>query len=281
MRCGVSTRLVTGFLWAVTGLCGGIAGGGEAAPAPLPRAHSHNDYEQSRPLLDALEQGFCSVEADVHLVEDRLLVAHDRWQVRPERTLEALYLEPLQERVAWHGGRVHPRGPTFWLLIDFKSDGPATWRALQPVLDRYRSMLSVIYPDRTETNAVTVVISGNVPRAELTAAAPRLAAVDGRPADLDTNPSPHLVPWVSENWGRLLTWRGRGTLPNAERLRLRDYVARAHAQGRRVRFWAAPDLEAAWRVQYEAGVDLINTDRLAALAEFLRAAGAMANGELR
>ena len=28
---------------------------------PLPRAHAHNDYEHKRPLLDALEQGFCSV----------------------------------------------------------------------------------------------------------------------------------------------------------------------------------------------------------------------------
>ena len=43
---------------------------------PLPRAHAHNDYYHRRPLLDALDQGFCSVEADIYLVEDRLLVGH-------------------------------------------------------------------------------------------------------------------------------------------------------------------------------------------------------------
>src|SRR5438128_1656766 len=34
-----------------------------AEPTPLLHAHAHNDYEHTHPLFDALEQGFCSVEA--------------------------------------------------------------------------------------------------------------------------------------------------------------------------------------------------------------------------
>src|SRR5712672_4165891 len=68
-----------------------------ANPKPLVRAHAHNDYEHQRPLFDALEHGFCSVEADIYLVDGKLLVAHDRSKVKPERTLEALYLDPLRE----------------------------------------------------------------------------------------------------------------------------------------------------------------------------------------
>lgn len=48
----------------------------QAAPKPRPgdvqpleRAHAHNDYEHDRPLLDALDHGFTSVEADVWLVD--------------------------------------------------------------------------------------------------------------------------------------------------------------------------------------------------------------------
>ncbi len=47
-------------------------------PTPLARAHAHNDYRHHRPLLDALAHGFTSVEADVFLVDDQLLVAHGR-----------------------------------------------------------------------------------------------------------------------------------------------------------------------------------------------------------
>jgi glycerophosphoryl diester phosphodiesterase len=249
----------------------------DPSPRPLSRAHAHNDYEHARPLLDALDRGFCSVEADIHLVDGRLLVAHDRAHAKPERTLEALYLEPLRVRVQANGGRVHREGPPFWLLIDFKTEAAATWQALQPILERYRPMLTEFRSDRTVTNAVTLVLSGNSPRAQLAALPARLAAIDGRPEDLEANPGRHLVPWVSESWGKLFTWRGTGELPGAERERLRMFVSRAHDQGRRVRFWGTVDEAPLWRLQHEAGVDLINTDKLAELAAFLSAAGPAPN----
>ena len=65
---------------------------------PLIHAHAHNDYEHTHPLFDALDHGFASVEADIHLVDGQLLVAHSRSEVNPERTLQALYLDPLRAR---------------------------------------------------------------------------------------------------------------------------------------------------------------------------------------
>lgn len=67
-------------------------------------------------------------------------------------------------------------------------------------------------------------------------------------------------------------------MPEQERRELRDVVKQAHAAGRRVRFWATPDQpgparDAVWRELLEAGVDLINTDDLAGLQEFLTAHG--------
>lgn len=169
---------------------------------PLTRAHAHNDYEHTRPLLDALDQGFGSVEADIYLVDGKLLVAHDRRQTRPNRTLEGLYLDPLLARVQANGGRVFKDGPPFYLLIDCKSEGTEIWQVLRPTLDRYRAMLTVFQNDATETNAVTVVLSGASPRAVLNAEPARFASIDGRLPDLDTNPSRHLVSWISEDWTR-------------------------------------------------------------------------------
>jgi hypothetical protein len=48
-------------------------------------------------------------------------------------------------------------------------------------------------------------------------------------------------------------------------------VARAHERGRLVRFWATPESETVWAELLAAGVDLINTDRLADLQKFLLA----------
>ncbi|MGE3309207.1 MAG: phosphatidylinositol-specific phospholipase C/glycerophosphodiester phosphodiesterase family protein [Limisphaerales bacterium] len=250
-------------------MIGRVSAASPPLPIPLPTAHSHNDYEHTRPLLDALDQGFCSVEADIYLVDGELLVAHDRPKVRPERTLQALYLDPLQARVKAHGGRVHPGGPSVTLLIDFKGDADTTYARLREVLAAYRPMLTVFSNDRTVTNAVTIVISGNRPWKTLASEPERLAGLDGRLPDLDTNPSPHLVPLVSDNWRSHFQWNGEGPLPESEKAKLHELVRRAHSQGRRIRFWAAADRPEVWRAQAEARVDLINTDRLEALAAHL------------
>ena len=102
---------------------------------PLTRVHAHNDYEHKRPLFDALDHGFCSVEADIYLVNGQLLVAHDRGQVKPDRTLQSLYLDPLRERVRRNGGRVYPQGPEVTLLIDLKSEWPEIYPVLRRVLE--------------------------------------------------------------------------------------------------------------------------------------------------
>ena len=120
-----------------------------AEPIPLLRAHSHNDYEHARPLQDALDRGFCSIEADVYLVEGRLLVAHDRKDVVPSRTLTALYLEPLRERVRRNDGRVFRRGPAMILLVDVKSEASATYAALHSELEKYADMLTTFRADET------------------------------------------------------------------------------------------------------------------------------------
>jgi hypothetical protein len=46
-------------------------------------------------------------------------------------------------------------------------------------------------------------------------------------------------------------------------------AAKAHAEGRRLRFWNTPDLPVVWRILVGSGVDLIGADDLDALRRFL------------
>jgi len=236
---------------------------------PLTHAHAHNDYAHTRPLLDALDCGFCSIEADIYLVDGKLLVGHNRLDLRPGRTLQSLYLDPLREIIRKNGGRVYRDGPTVQLLIDIKTEAEATYAALSAVLKDYAPMLTVFHPDKTEPGAVTVVISGNRPRKTMAAQKQRLAACDGLIEDIDNPPSVRLVPLVSSRWGITFKWTGRGQLPDDQRQLLRTLVEKAHKNGQRLRFWGAPDDLNAWKELRAAGVDLINTDHLPECRDFL------------
>jgi len=236
---------------------------------PLVRAHAHNDYRHARPLLDALDHGFCSVEADVYLVDGQLLVAHDLDKTRPERTLEALYLDPLRERVRANGGRVFRDGPQFSLLIDIKSDAEATYAALHKVFESYAGLFTRFEGDDLQEEPVLAVISGARPVATIAAQPLRYAAIDGRMPDLESDAPASLVPWISASWRDVFEWGGRGAMPEQERAKLDAIVAKAHAAGRRVRFWGLPWGGNVWPTLYEAGVDLINADNLPGLQRFL------------
>ena len=273
------------LLLAVLGLVAGAVPA-TATPAhhervrPLAQAHAHNDYEHDRPLHDALGEGFTSVEADIYLVEGELLVAHDPEDLDPARTLTALYLEPLRERVLDNHGGVYRGFRDFQLLIDIKTEGESTYAALDALLrePRYAFLWTSYRYGHVRTRAVTAVVSGNRPRATMEAQRTRVAFYDGRIAnqsDLGPGADARLTPLVSDNWTNLFTWRGVGAMPAAEKATLRDIIRTAHRAGQRVRFWATPDVagperDAIWRELVAADVDHINTDDLKGLADFLR-----------
>ena len=249
----------------------------EENPIPLARAHSHNDYEHARPLFDALDYGFCSVEADIWLVDGKLLVAHDEKDLKPERTLQALYLDPLLKRVRENGGRVFRDGPPVTLLIDLKSVPVQTLAALRETLKPYAEMLTSFTRDSTEERAVSVIVSGVYNRKIVVEQSPRFDAADGRLPHLGK--SPHDVPLVSENWASVFTWKGAGEMPATELAKLRDLIARAHAAGQRIRFWNLPPRDEVLNLLYDEGVDLLNADDLAAMQAFLRGKMSANSGE--
>ncbi|TKJ35978.1 MAG: hypothetical protein CEE38_13290 [Planctomycetes bacterium B3_Pla] len=244
---------------------------------PLPLAHAHNDYRHEQPLHDALAHGFSGVEADIFLVDDDLFVAHDRHEITPERTLRRLYLDPLRERVKQNGGSVYPNPGApgqVTLLIDIKSETAATYKVLDRILAEYQDIFTSFGPDGRSDKAVLAVISGNRPYELMASQKVRYAGYDGRLTDLQSNAPADLMPLISDNWTRHFKWRGTGRMPAEERGKLREIVQTAHDKGRRVRFWATPDnpsaaREALWRELILAGVDMLNTDDLEGLQQFL------------
>lgn len=241
---------------------------------PLPQAHAHNDYEHQRPLLDALDHGFTGVEADIWLVDGKLLVAHEEAHIEPGRTLEALYLDPLRKRVSENGGRVYSAGAGFTLLIDIKTDGEPTYKALAEVLSKYTDILTVARDGQVQPGAVTAVVSGNRPKEYMLTEKVRYAGYDGRMLDLTSDTPAAFMPLLSDNWTKVFTWKGDGEMLASERAKLQDIVKTAHGKGWTIRFWATPDQpgpqrEAIWKELKAAGVDKINTDDLEGLQRFL------------
>ncbi|MDB4889663.1 MAG: hypothetical protein JWL61_1518 [Gemmatimonadetes bacterium] len=257
--------------WTLLAAALSFARAGSAQLTPLEHAHAHNDYVHARPLLDALERGFNSVEADVHLVGGQLLVAHSRDSVDATRTLESLYLAPLRTYVQQHGGRAYPGAGPLTLLIDVKADSEGSYVALDSVLRRYADLFTIYAGGEVIQGPVAAIISGERAIGKMKKARVRFAGIDGRIPDLHAKLlTPRTVmPLISDSWDRITKWKGVGEMPANVRRDVERVVALAHSRGQRVRFWGTPDNEVVWQLMLDAKVDLIGADDLDALRDFL------------
>lgn len=241
-------------------------------PVPLPVAASSDDHQQARPLADALERGFCSIEADLYLHDGLLLVGQPDGSLDEAHTLQALYLDPLRKRASLHRGRIHRDGPPLLLILDLKTDAGPTYDALREVLRTYPDLLTLFTPDGQAEGAVTVVLTGNRPRASLSRELVRYAALEGKLGDLVSNQPTAFMPILSGPWDTVSSWTGTGPMPDADRYRLQRLVERAHAEDRQIRFVDTPDDPQVWRALLAAQVDYIEADDLDALQAFLLSA---------
>ena len=240
-----------------------------ADPFPLP-AHAHNDYVHDRPLLDALEHAYRSIEVDVFPGDADLLVAHDPEDVVPERRITNLYLDPLQDWIAARDGtwNDHPDAhDSLLLLVDCKRDGRRCLDILESLLRDRPELVTPARGDEGPTGPVRIALSGNRPvdrilGDEARDGRNRFATLDGRPDDLGQGHPQALIPLVSAPWRWLTDWLGVGRVPPTVRADLRDHVRRCHDEGRLVRLWGTPPTRAVWEFQIEEGVDLVNVDDL-------------------
>lgn len=237
---------------------------------PLPNGFAHNDYCHRYPLFDALGNGYTNIEADIFSVDHNLIVAHIDPFFKSGRTLEKLYLKPLYERVIKSGGEVYKGyGKPVILMIDVKTGAESTYKALMPLLKKYKAMLSSYDRGIITPGAVTVVLSGHKPYKMIKDEASRLAFIDEDLRKTAKDTTANVYTMASCKYSKLVKWAGIGNMPDNQQKRLCAYVATAHKYGEKVRLWASPENDMVWRELLKCGVDLINTDKLATLKDFL------------
>lgn len=227
----------------------------------LLQGHSHNDYEQSRPFWLAWEQGFGSVEADVYRVGDELLVAHNRPDARPDRTLRSLYLDPLVAALRADRRR-RPFSPPrrLQLLVDLKDSS-----AMSLLVKQWQ-------PYSKALRTVRLVVSGERPPAARWPAYPGFVFFDGRPGETYSPETWAKVGLVSESILQMGQKPAQLSGPYTPPViaAIRAFVQQAHAHGRPARLWGMPDTPPSFTWQRDWGLDYIGTDHPALLSQYLR-----------
>lgn len=226
------------------------------------KAHSHNDYKQPFPFVTAYNAGFGSIEADVYLCHDSLLVAHSEEELSPERSLENLYLRPIMEHIKENNGRPYQeKEKMLQLLIELKSSPDIELKAIDTLFKKY--------PFIRDNRLITILFTGRRPSNEAIISAPSYMYFDGAPEEQYNAAAEKRIKLYSDDFSRYTQWNGTGTLTKEDVDKLKTVVRKYHAEHKQFRFWGAPDNIATWKLMENLGVDYINTDHINDLKFFL------------
>ena len=223
-------------------------------------AHSHNDYLNAMPFHQAYKNGFGSIEADIYPVNGILCVAHSKSEILLQRTLKSLYLDPLLNKLAVNNSH------RLKLLVDIKENYKLSLSLLIREIEPLKQYLSTPQKSRS----LIILITGNRPPPAEYKNYPSYIFFDD-----DLKLQHNAAEWervglVSLPFVKFSAWKGEGSLEKKDKKQLKHTIDSIHRADKTIRFWAAPDNENSWIMQMKLGVDLIGTDKIDELGNFLR-----------
>ncbi|MFC4231291.1 alkaline phosphatase [Parasediminibacterium paludis] len=225
-------------------------------------AHSHNDYVNPQPFTTAYQAQFGSMEADIFLWNDSLIVGHTLNDIKYKRTLEQLYLNPLAKQVTANKG--YPYKDTsrhLQLLIDIKTQAVNTLQSLIQHLAKYPQLIA--------SSHIHIVITGNRPEANAFVQYPSFIMFDGNIGSDYSEAALSKIALLSDDLTNYTKWKGNEPIPAKDKMVVDALVTKVHNLHKNIRFWASPDTEIAWQQLMQMHVDYINTDKIELLAAYL------------
>ena len=235
----------------------------------LTKVLSHNDYEQKRPLFDALEARINCVEVDIALINNELYVTHHKDSIHKNATFQTLYLDPLQAIIKKNQGYVLEKETPFILYINLKTKEQTTHK-IQQVLSKYKDIVTSFNGPQKQTKPIVVICGKLTDMGK----GVRYIVAEGN-LDIPSNISHNIVYMTNLKWSDYFEYDGKGTISRKEKKRLQQLVKTVHDQGRILRFWGNPDVnsengEEFWKTILGEGVDMLSTDTPSEIASFFK-----------
>jgi alkaline phosphatase len=225
-------------------------------------AHSHNDYENPIPFFTAYENNFGSIEADIFYFNDSLFVGHVFGDIAKKRTLQSLYLDPINNKIKINNGfPFKDTTKTLLLLIDIKTDPDRTIGKLVNLLNTYPAIIQSV--------KLKIVITGNRPSSNKFNQYPNYLFFDGDLGKSYSNYELSRVGLFSADLSEYTHWNGKGVMVKQDQHKIDSIINSVHLIGKKIRFYGSPDYINAWQQFIKMKVDFINTDHIVELAKFL------------
>ena len=246
------------------------------------QCHSHNDYWRRVPLYDALSAGCTSVEADIWLRDNDLLIGHKAHQLKSTRSLRKLYLDPLSSILNHQNVNLslaegaRPVGvfdvkpdTSLVLLLDLKTTGEKTWQLVLQQLEplHLKGWLTVFNGTAVIPGPITVVGTGKAPVDYFMSSTSfhRYTFFDAPLTQLDTQYTRHNSYFASASLKDAIGNVRWGAIDSEQEKTIKSQIEAASLRGLVSRYWDLPSWPVStrtriWKQLVSLGAGILNVD---------------------
>lgn len=235
-----------------------------------PVISSHN-FEGSADLWESIGKGIFNYQADVMYIYGKIFVT----PLMPDSaghqlpTLTDAYLYPLYNQFKKNNGEIIPgySGDIF-LILNLTSQPVQVFKQLANEMRPFMDMLTYKNADSEHRGKLRILIKDKEQLQTINNIKPGFLGIVGNLSDVDKNADSVQMPLIEIDFNEITNWKGTGNIPFEDYVKIKDMVAKIHAQNKKISLINCPSYQQVADLIKTAKVDFLSTPDAIKMAGF-------------
>jgi hypothetical protein len=232
---------------------------------------SSQNFRNKTELWESVGNGILNFQADVMYIYGKLYVT----SLMPDSashmlpTLTEAYLYPLFNQFKKYNGEMIAgyQGDIF-LILNISSQPVQVYKKLVVEMRPFADMLTYEFEGAKHPGKLRLLLKDKEQLDEINSFKPSFLGLVGNSGDIEKNIDSFKMPLIEINFNEITNWNGTGNIPFEDFVKLKDLVAKIHAQKKQLSLSNCPLNKAVADLIQTSKADYINTDEAVKMGEF-------------
>ena len=232
---------------------------------------SAENFENKTKLWESIGSGVINFQADVMYIYGKLYVT----PLMPDSanhklpTLNDAYLYPLYSQFKKNNGEIIPgySGDVF-LILNFANQPIQIYKQLASEMRPFSDMLTYKVEGNTHQGKLRILIKDKAQLDKINGIKPSFLGLVGNLGDVDKNVDSDKMPLIEVDFAELTSWKGIGNIPFEDFTKIKDIVAKVHAQKKKISIANCPPYKTVADLIRSTNADFMNTPETVKMAGF-------------
>lgn len=232
---------------------------------------SSQNFADKTALWESIGNGVFNFQADVMYIYGKLYVT----PLMPDSanhklpTLTDAYLYPLYSQFKKNNGEIVPGySSDVFLILNFAAQPIQIYKQLAAEMRPFSDMLTYKIDNNEHKGKLRILIKDKAQLDKINAIKPSFLGLVGSLADIDKNIDSFQMPLIEVDFNALTAWKGTGTIPFDDFVKIKELVAKVHAQKKKIVIANCPAYKTVADMIISSQADYMNTAEVGRVSAF-------------